>query len=29
MSKEFEEEVFAPHGAPHFAADGCIRGMHS
>jgi hypothetical protein len=29
MSKEFEEEVFAPHCAAHFTADGSVCGMHS
>ena len=29
MSKDFEEEVFAPHGAAHFSADGSVGGMHS
>lgn len=29
MSKELEEEVFAPGGAAHFTADRVIGRMHS
>jgi hypothetical protein len=29
MSKELEEEVFAPHGGAHFSADGFGRGVQA
>jgi hypothetical protein len=29
MSKELEEEVFAPHGRAHFSADGFGRGVQA
>src|SRR6266436_5013498 len=29
MSKELEEEVFAPHGGAHFSADGFARGVQA